>query len=71
MSSVQQQPQTPDAKKIGSDGEDFSDTANETATFEVIHIIQCLQTNLFFTLLLIRMPNDSLLLNDVSELTIK
>lgn len=27
--------QSPDAKKIGSDGEDFSDTANETGTFEV------------------------------------
>lgn len=27
--------QSPDAKKVGSDGEDFSDTANETGTFEV------------------------------------
>lgn len=40
MSTVQQTQQTPqqsspDVKKVGSDGEDFSDTANETATFEV------------------------------------
>lgn len=39
MSTVQQsQPlqQSPDTtKKVGSDGEDFSDTANETGTFEV------------------------------------
>lgn len=39
MSTVQQtqpQQQSPDpTKKVGSDGEDFSDTANETGTFEV------------------------------------
>ncbi|XP_031630349.1 protein CASC3 isoform X2 [Contarinia nasturtii] len=39
MSTVQpsQSPpqQSPDAKKVGSDGEDFSDTANETVTFEL------------------------------------
>lgn len=40
MSTVQQsqplQQSSPDTtKKVGSDGEDFSDTANETGTFEV------------------------------------
>lgn len=30
-----QQQQQSDLKKVGSDGEDFSDTANETGTFEV------------------------------------
>lgn len=39
MSTVEQtqplQQSSPDAKKVGSDGEDFSDTANETGTFEV------------------------------------
>lgn len=29
------QPQTPDARKVGSDGEDFSDTVNEITNFEV------------------------------------
>lgn len=31
----QQQQQQSDVKKVGSDCEDFSDTANETGTFEV------------------------------------
>lgn len=31
----QSQPQTPDARKVGSDGEDFSDTVNEITNFEV------------------------------------
>lgn len=38
MSTQQQtqpQPQTPDARKVGSDGEDFSDTVNEITNFEV------------------------------------
>lgn len=37
MSTVQQtpQPSSPDAKKVVSDGEDFSDTTNEPGTFEV------------------------------------
>lgn len=36
MSAEQSQQQTQsDIKKVGSDGEDFSDTANETGTFEV------------------------------------
>lgn len=32
---AQQQQLQSDLKKVGSDGEDFSDTANETGTFEV------------------------------------
>lgn len=32
---TQAQPQTPDARKVGSDGEDFSDTVNEITNFEV------------------------------------
>lgn len=39
MSTEEVQPtpqqQQPELKKVGSDGEDFSDTANETAPFEV------------------------------------
>lgn len=38
MSTPQQaqpQPQTPDARKVVSDGEDFSDTVNEISNFEV------------------------------------
>lgn len=32
---AQPQPETPDARKVGSDGEDFLDTVNEITNFEV------------------------------------
>lgn len=51
MSTVQPsqpQQQSPDpTKKVGSDGEDFSDTANETGTFEVR--VQVLYFFLFYS----------------------
>lgn len=41
------QPQTPDAKKNVSEGEEYSDTANEITTFEVIYYFY-LKKFLFF-----------------------
>lgn len=37
----QPQPQTADTKKVGSDGEDFSDTVNEITNFEVSFYADC------------------------------